>query len=142
MTHAKSGDTVKIHYTGKLNDGTVFADSKEREPLQFVIGENRIIPGIEEVVVGMNTGESKTVEISADKAFGPYQEEMVQVVNRSQFPEDMEPKVGEKIQMTDGAGRTIVVIVKEISGAEVTLDTNHPLAGKNLTFDIELIEIT
>lgn len=132
----------KFTMTGKLNDGTVFADSRERDPLQFVIGENRIITGIEEVVVGMSAGESKRVEISADKAFGQYREEKVQVVNRSQFPADMEPKVGEEIQMTDGAGRTVVVVVKEISGADVTLDTNHSLAGKNLTFDIELIEIT
>ncbi len=141
MAEAKSGDTVKVHYTGKLNDGTVFANSREREPLQFVIGEKRIIPGLEEVVVGMSPGESKTANIPADKGFGPYQDKMVQVVNRSQFPTDLEPKIGEQIQMTDGIGRTTIVTIKEISGSNVTLDTNHLLAGKDLMFDIELIEI-
>jgi len=141
MTQAKLGDTVRVHYTGRLEDGTVFDTSIDRDPLQFTIGEGWLIPGFEEAVVGMNPGESKTTTIPADKAYGPYYEEMVVEVSRSQFPEDLEPEVGQQLQILQADGRAIVVRVTEVSESSVTLDANHPLAGKDLIFDIQLMEI-
>ncbi|MHC4192887.1 MAG: FKBP-type peptidyl-prolyl cis-trans isomerase [Planctomycetota bacterium] len=141
MLQAKLGNTVKVHYTGKLDDGTVVATSINAEPLRFVIGGERIIGGLEEAVVGMRPGESKTTKVQADKAFGPHDEDLVRVVKRGVFPTDLDPKVGQKLNMTERGGRTTVVTVIEISGSKVTLDTNHPLAGKDVTFDIELVEI-
>ena len=139
MARAKSGDTVKVHYTGRLDDGTVFGSSNGREPMQFVIGENSILAGLKEAVVGMAPGESKTTKIAADKAFGPYLEEAVKVVNRNKCPKDVE--LGQKLEMTEHDGRSTVVKVIEMSGSKVSLDTNHPLAGEDLTLDIELLEI-
>ncbi|MHC1585063.1 MAG: FKBP-type peptidyl-prolyl cis-trans isomerase [Candidatus Syntropharchaeia archaeon] len=141
MAQAKIGDTVKVHYTGKLEDGTVFDTSIDREPLQFTIGERQIIPGFEEAVVGMSPGESKTTKIPSDKAYGPHHRELVVVVNRSQFPENFEPVVGEQLEIRQPGGHPILVMVTEVSESTVTLDANHPLAGKDLTFEIELVEI-
>lgn len=138
---AKTGDTVKVHYTGKLDDGTVFDTSNEREPLQFTIGEEQVIPGFEQAVIGMKPGESVTVKIPVDKAYGPYHEEWVIVVERDQFSADLEPEVGQRLQMTQADRRIIMVTVTDISESSVTLDANHPLAGKDLTFEIRLVEI-
>ena len=138
---AKDGDTVKVHYTGKLEDGTVFDTSIERDPLQFTIGEGQLIPGFEQAVVGMSPGESKTVEIPADEAYGPYREEMVLVVDRDQLPPDLQPEVGQQLQMRQEDGQIILVTVIDVSESSVTLDANHPLAGQDLTFDIQLVEI-
>jgi len=139
MARTKSGDTVKVYYTGRLDDGKVFASSSEQEPLQFVIGRNRMIAGFEEAAVGMTPGESKTAKIPADKAFGPHRRDMVQVVERSQCPTDV--ALGQRLEVTDQSDRTTVAKVTDVSESKVTLDTNHPLAGKELTFDIELVEI-
>ena len=141
MARAKSGDTVKVHYTGRLEDGTVFGSSIGRESMQFVIGKSHIITGLKEAVVGMAPGESKTTTITADKAFGPYIEDVVKVVNRNQCPKDLE--LGQKLKMTDLSGRSRTTVGKVIglSKSTVTLDTNHPLAGKDLTVDITLLEI-
>jgi len=141
MTQAKLGDTVRVHYTGRLEDGTVFDTSLDREPLRFTIGEGWLIPGFEEAVIGMNPGESKTTVIPADQAYGPHYEEMVIEVDRDQFPEDLEPEVGQQLQILQSDGRAIIVTVTEVSESSVTLDANHPLAGKDLTFDIQLMEI-
>ncbi|MFQ6057453.1 MAG: peptidylprolyl isomerase [Anaerolineae bacterium] len=141
MAQAKHGDTVKVHFTGKLEDGTVFDTSINRDPLQFTIGEGQIIPGFEQAVVGMNPGESKTTKVPADKAFGPHREEMVLVVERNQLPVHLQPKVGQQLQMRQADGQIILVKVTDVSESSVTLDANHPLAGKDLTFDIQLIEI-
>jgi FKBP-type peptidyl-prolyl cis-trans isomerase 2 len=141
MRQAKLGDTVKVNYTGKLDDGTVVATSIGRKPLEFVIGRKRIIAGLEEAVVGMRPGETRTVKVPANKAFGAHHENMVRTVNRSKFPVDPEPKAGQRFEMTEGDWRTAVVTVKEVSGSKVALDTNHPLAGEDVTFDIELIDI-
>ena len=141
MGQAKRGDTVKVHYTGKFEDGTVFDTSDGREPLQFKIGEGKVILGFEEAVVGMSPGESKEAEIAVDKAYGPYQDEMLQVVERNQFPPDLNPEVGQHLQLHQPDGRIVVVTVKETSDSNVTLDANHPLAGKNLAFEIKLVEI-
>ena len=141
MAQAKHGDTVKVHYTGKLEDGTVFDTSINRDPLQFTIGEGQIIPGFEQAVVGMNPGESKTTKVPADKAYGPHYKERVLAADRNQFPVDLKPEIGQKLQIRRTDGQTIVVTVTDVSESSVTLDANHPLAGKDLTFDIQLIEL-
>jgi len=141
MTEAKKGDTVKIHYTGKLDDGTVFDTSDGRDPLEFTLGEGKVIPGFEEAVLGMNASDSKTTTIPSAEAYGPHHEEMVVEVDRGQFPPDITPEIGQQLQMQRPDGQKMVVAVTEVSESTVTLDANHPLAGKDLTFDIELVEI-
>ena len=131
-----------MHYTSKLDDGTVFDSSIDREPEQFTIGVGQVIPGLEQAVVGMNPGESKTVNIPSDKAYGPYHNEMAQVIARSQFPKHFKPEVGEKLQGRKANGQTITLMVTGVSESSVTLDANHPLAGKNLTVDIQLIDVS
>ena len=141
MAKAKNGDTVKIHYTVWLENGTVFDTSINHDPLQFTIGEGRIIPGFEQAVVGMNPGESKTTKVLANKAYGPHRKEKVATIPRNQFPAHLKPKVGQQLQIPHADGRTAVVTVTDVSESSVTLDANHPLAGKDLIFDIQLMEI-
>lgn len=141
MAEAKSGDTVKVHYTGKLDDGTVFQTSIGREPLELIIGEERIIPAFEQAIIGMNPGDSKSIDVPAESAFGPYREDLLRTIDRSQFPTDVEPEVGQRLNMSQGNGRTIVVTVADLSESSVTLDANHPLAGEDLAFDIQLVEV-
>lgn len=138
---AKRGDTVKVHYTGKLDDGTVFDSSVNQEPLEFTIGTGSIIPGFENAVLGMSPGDSKTEHIPADQAYGPYVEEMVVTVDRQQLPEGIQPEVGQQFQIQQSPDQIIPVIVTDVSDSKVTLDANHPLAGEDLTFDIELVAI-
>jgi peptidylprolyl isomerase len=141
MAQAKHGDTVKVHYTGKLEDGTVFDTSTEREPLEFTIGEGNIIPGFEKAVVGMDPGQSKTEVIPTEQAYGPYQEEMVVTIDRKQMPAEIAPEIGQQLHIQQPNGQVLPVIITDVSDATVTLDANHPLAGENLTFDIQLVEI-
>ncbi len=141
MVQAQLGDTVKVHYTGKLEDGTVFDSSAERDPLEFSLGEGRVIAGFEEAVVGMSPGDSKSASIPADRAYGPYRQEMVMVVDRQQIPADLSVNVGQQLQIRQKSGEAIPVIVTDVSESKVTLDANHPLAGQDLTFDIRLVEI-
>jgi peptidylprolyl isomerase len=141
MAQAKKGDEVKVHYTGKLDDGTVFDSSEGREPLQFKIGEGQVIPGFEEGVVGMNTGDTKTISIPSGQAYGPHHDEMVIVVDKSQFPEGMNPELGDQLQMQHPSGQVVLVTVVDVSDKDVTLDANHPLAGKDLTFNVELVDV-
>ncbi|PZO45730.1 MAG: peptidylprolyl isomerase [Leptolyngbya sp.] len=141
MTQAKTGDSVSIHYTGKLQDGTVFDSSRDRDPLQFAIGNGEVIPGFEAAVVGMTPGDAKTEVIPAESAYGPRQPEMVMVVERQQIPADIPLDVGLQLQLQGPAGQTVPVMVTDLSEAEVTLDANHPLAGETLIFDIELVAI-
>lgn len=141
MAQAKSGDTVKVHYTGKLEEGTVFDSSSNRDPLQFIVGQGQIIPGFEQVVVGMSPGESKTEKIPMEQAYGPYREEMVLEVDRQQMPTDVQPEVGQQLQVRQQSGQSVPVLVTEVTQSKVRLDANHPLAGKDLVFDIELVEI-
>lgn len=141
MAKAESGDSVKIHYKGTLSDGTVFDSSAGREPLQFTLGSGQVIQGFDEAVIGMEVGESKTAEIPAVKAYGPWHEEMVISIGRDQFPADITPEVGQKLELQQHGGQLVIVEVTEVSGESVTLDANPPLAGKDLTFDIELVEI-
>ncbi|UCD71155.1 MAG: peptidylprolyl isomerase [Syntrophobacterales bacterium] len=142
MVKAKNGDTVKVHYTGKLEDGTVFDSSENREPLEFTVGEGKIIPGVEQVVVGMSPGESKTKKIPADQAFGPYRDELVVEVDRQQIPADVKLEVGKRLQFRHTNGRATQALVTGVSESKVTLDANHPLARSDLIFDIQLLEIT
>jgi peptidylprolyl isomerase len=141
MIKAKSGDTVKVHYTGKLDDGNVFDASSNRAPLKLIIGRNRVIPTFEQAIIGMQPGESKTIKIPADKAFGPYRKELVRIIERNIFPADLKPKVGQRLTATNVAGKSVAVTVTEVSESTVTIDANHLLAGEDLTFNIELIEI-
>jgi len=141
MTHAKEGDMVKVHYTVKLGNGTVIGSTTNHEPLQFTIGEGQILPGFEEAVVGMNPGELKTIEIFADQAFGPHLDEMVVVIDRARLPEDFNPKIGEQVQFRQGDGQIATVLVTDVSGSSITIDANHPLAGKDLTFDIQFLKV-
>jgi peptidylprolyl isomerase len=138
---AKDGDTVKVHYTGTLEDGTVFDTSLERDPLEFTLGQGQLIPGFEQAVTGMKVGESKTVNIPADQAYGPHRDELVLEMERSQFPEDIDPEVGQRLQMQQTDGGIVIVTVTDVSETTVTIDANHILAGKNLTFEIELVGI-
>ena len=140
-TIANDGDTVKVHYTGALEDGTVFDTSREREPLEFTLGEGQLIPGFEEAVMGMQVGQTKTVTIPAEEAYGPHHDEMVMVVERDKLPEGLKPAIGQRLQMQQPDSGTAVVVVTDVSETTITIDTNHPLAGKGLAFEIELVEI-
>jgi len=141
MAQAKPGDTVKVHYTGKLADGTVFDSSLNEEPLEFTIGQGQVIPGFEEAVTGMNPGQSKITKITSDKAYGSYREDMVLVVERDRLPAEPQPEVGQQMEMRNPDGTGLVLTVKEVGESNVTLDANHPLAGQDLRFDIQLLEI-
>ena len=138
---ANDGDTVRVHYTGKLEDSTVFDSSLERDPLEFTLGEGKVIPGFEDAVRGMQVGQAKTVTLPAEEAYGPYLDEMVWVIGREQLPPELKPEVGQRLQMTQQDGTSIVVPVVDVSETTITVDANHPLAGKDLTFEIELLEI-
>ena len=142
MDKAKQGNCVKVHYRGSLDSGEVFDTSQDREPLEFTIGEGRVIAGFEDAVIGMIPGEEKSVRIPSAEAYGPRREEMVAVFNSGQFPEDLAPAVGQILQLKRDDGMLIQVMVTDVTGDQVTLDANHPLAGKDLTFDLKLIEIT
>lgn len=141
MTQAKEGDTVKVHYTGKLEDGTVFDTSTERDPLEFTIGEGEVISGFEQAVVGMAPGEKKTATIPPEEAYGPHRDDMTLTVDRDQFPEDIEPQMGQQLRVQQSDGRAAIVTISEVSESTVTLDANHPLAGRSLMFDIQLVDI-
>lgn len=140
MEQAKSGDTVRIHYTGRLDDGSVFDSSRERDPLEFRLGSGQVIPGFDRAVDGMSPGEEKTITIPAAEAYGLRREEMVMRVGRDEFPPDLQPEVGQRLQMSQGT-QMVVVVVTEVDEDGVTLDANHPLAGQNLTFDLQLVSI-
>ncbi|MEE9614548.1 MAG: peptidylprolyl isomerase [Thermodesulfobacteriota bacterium] len=141
MSPAKIGDTVMIHYTGTLEDGTVFDSSEGRVPLQFTLGEGMVIPGFETAVTGMSPTETKTEKIPAAEAYGPYVEDLVVVVGKEHLPDDLKPEVGRQLELHQEEGKTTVVTITEVNETNVTLDANHPLAGKDLTFRIELVEI-
>jgi FKBP-type peptidyl-prolyl cis-trans isomerase 2 len=141
MTEVKTGDTVRIHYTGTLDDGSVFDSSRDREPLEFTVGSGQIIPGLEQAIPGMKIGEEKTVAIPCDLAYGPHDPNGRQAIPRDQVPEHIPLELGTALQMQLPDGRAMAVTVAEVTEAEVVLDANHPLAGKDLTFDVEMVEI-
>jgi peptidylprolyl isomerase len=141
MSKAKNGDTVRVHYTGKLENGRVVETSKNNDPLQFKIGDGEVILGLEEAVVGMEEGEEKTAKISSSKGYGPHKKEMVAKVEKSRFPDHINPEIGQRLKVVQPDGTATRVTVTDVSESKVTLDANHPLAGKDLVFDIRLIEV-
>lgn len=141
MQQAKSGDRVKVHYHGKLRNGETFDSSQGREPLEFTVGSGQVIKGFDEGVKGMEVGEKKTVEIPADDAYGQKDQQNVIEFPKDQFPPDMKPEVGMQLMLSNGAGQNFNVTVVEVKDDTVVLDANHPLAGQDLIFDIELVGI-
>lgn len=141
MAQAKLGDTVRVNYTGRLDDGTVFDSSLRSGPLEFTIGDGQLIPGFENAVIGMTPGETKTQRIPAEEAYGPHADFLVIEVDRRRVPPELDPKVGDRLQLQHPDGRVTPVLVTAVTESSITLDANHPLAGKDLTFDIELLEI-
>jgi peptidylprolyl isomerase len=141
MSEAKSGDTVKIHYTGTLEDGTQFDSSKGRDPLEFQLGSGQVIPGFDKAVEGMAVGEEKSVTIVSEDAYGPHHQQMVQELPKSALPDGLEPETGMALQAQSQDGRPLTLMVTEVGDESITVDANHPLAGKDLNFDIELVAI-
>jgi peptidylprolyl isomerase len=142
MTQAKKGDNIEIHYTGKLADGSVFDSSVDRDPLAFTLGEGQLIEGFEEAVYGMGEGDKKTVTIPPAKGYGERNDDMVLEVPRSQFPEDIDPVEGQQLQVQNEDSQEILVYIAKVTDDTVTLDANPPLAGKELTFELELVNIS
>jgi FKBP-type peptidyl-prolyl cis-trans isomerase 2 len=138
---ASAGDAVRVHYTGKLEDGTVFDSSEEEDPLEFTVGEDQVIPGFEKAVKGMRPGESTTVSIDPDEAYGEHREDMVKRMSRDQIPDEVPTEVGQQLQLRMENGDDIPVIVTSVTDEIVTVDANHPLAGRTLVFDIEVEDI-
>ncbi len=141
MQQVKSGDTVKVHYHGKLTDGTTFDSSEGREPLEFEVGSGSVIAGFDTGVTGMSVGEKKTINIPVDEAYGPKQDDLLMEFPMDRFPPDMNPEIGMQLNMSNGAGQNFPVVITEVNEDLVILDANHPLAGEDLTFDLELVEI-
>jgi len=141
VAQAKEGDEVQVHYTGKLEDGTVFDTSEDGEPLSFTIGENRVIPGFEEAVTGMEPGDTKTTEVEPEQAYGEHREDMVMEMEQDQIPDEVEPEVGQQLQLRLENGQTVPVLITALGEDSVTIDANHPLAGRKLIFDIELVDV-
>lgn len=141
MTQVKPGDKVRIHYTGTLSDGTTFDSSEGRDPLEFTVGSGEIIPGLDSALPGMAAGESKTVEIPCAEAYGEHNPEARQAIPRAQVPDNIPLEVGTRLQLQTPEGQVMPVTVAEVTDEAVVLDANHPLAGKDLTFAIELVSI-
>jgi FKBP-type peptidyl-prolyl cis-trans isomerase 2 len=141
MQQAKNGDTVKVHYHGRLTDGTTFDSSEGREPLEFQVGSGSVIAGFDQGIEGMSIGEKKTINIPVEQAYGPKDPGMIVEFPIANFPPDMKPEVGMHLNMTNGSGQVIPVVITGVAADLVTLDANHPLAGQDLIFDIELVAI-
>ncbi|MEE9200811.1 MAG: peptidylprolyl isomerase [Candidatus Brocadiales bacterium] len=141
MAQAKAGDTVRVHYSGSLEDGEVFDSSLERKPLEFSLGHGMVVPGFENAVIGMDIGETKTVSIPPEGAYGPHFQERTLVVEQSQVPPNIDPQIGMKLQLPSPEGGMSGAVITNVTEDTVTLDMNHPLAGKTLTFEIKLVEI-
>jgi peptidylprolyl isomerase len=141
MTKAKNGDTVQVHYTGKLDSGEIFDTSHGGDPLSFELGTRQVIPGFEAAIVGMSVGDLVTVKILCKDAYGPPREELVIPVKRSEFPDELAPEVGMQLAMRGEDGEQVPVTIAGVSEKDITLDANHPLAGEDLTFEIALISI-
>ncbi|WP_121665395.1 FKBP-type peptidyl-prolyl cis-trans isomerase [Mesonia aquimarina] len=141
MSQVKQNDTVKIHYTGKLNNGQVFDSSLEREPIEFTVGGGQIIPGLENGLIDMEVNQKKTIEISKDEAYGDAKDELFMEVPKSQLPQEIEPEVGMGLVSKNPDGTERQLRVAEVKDEAIVVDANHPLAGQDLTFEVELIEI-
>ncbi len=138
---AKANDRVKVHYRGTLQDGTVFDSSVGKEPFEFIIGEGKVIPGFEKSIIGMSVGDVKTVTLAPEEGYGPRKKELCAVVARCRFPETINLRSGAKLEVQSSTGKSAQAVVLDVTESEVTLDLNHPLAGQELIFELELIEI-
>lgn len=141
MSKVKDGDTVKVHYTGTLKNGEVFDTSAEREPLEFTLGQGQLIPGFEKAVIGLAVGESTSVDIPSEEAYGEKRDDLLINVPKNQLPADVTPQIGMQLQVNQQNGQPVPVRVVGIEEEELTLDANHPLAGKDLNFQIEVVEV-
>ncbi len=141
MSTAAAGNKVKVHYTGTFDNGEVFDSSRDAQPLEFEVGAGQVIPGFDQAVVGMAVGDSKKVHLPVEEAYGPYNEQMVFDADPSQFEEGLTPEVGQQFQTQTEDGHPMLLTVKEVKEDKITLDANHPMAGKALNFDLELVEI-
>jgi peptidylprolyl isomerase len=141
LSTAEQGSTVKVHYTGTLKNGQQFDSSREREPLEFTLGEGKLIPGFEEAVTGMEEGDVESITIPAKEAYGERRDDLVVEVSKEELPQNAEPEVGMQLELKNQDGQAIPVQITEIKDEVVVLDANHPLAGKDLNFEIELLEI-
>lgn len=141
MAQARTGDHVRVNFTGRLDDGTVFATSATTDPLEFTLGNNEVLPQIEDAVEGMESGDTKTVCISSEEAFGPRREDLIQEIPRDSLPVDMSVEIGQQLWIDQPNDEPVLVSVADVSDETITLDANHPLAGEDLTFDIELLGV-
>jgi peptidylprolyl isomerase len=141
MSKAKDGDKVKVHYTGKFEDGEVFDSSVDRDPLEFTLGQGQVIPGFENGIKGMEIGEKKSITVAPQEGYGERHDQNIIEVKKSVFPADIEPEVGRQLQVQSPDGNRMNVVITDVKDETVTLDANHPLAGKTLVFDVELVEI-
>lgn len=141
MQQVKSGDTVNVHYHGKLTDGSTFDSSEGREPLQFTVGQGQVIKGFDDALVDMKVGDKKTVQIPVNDAYGERRDDMLMEYPKNDFPPDMKPEAGMQLQMSDNQGNVFPVVIAEVLEDAVVLDANHPLAGQDLVFEIELVSI-
>ena len=141
MSVAKNGDKVKVHYTGTLDDGTEFDSSNGKEPLEFTLGSGQVIPGFDKGIEGMEVSGKKSINIPVEEAYGPRRDELVVSVPRNEMPADLDPQVGMPLQVQSQDGQVLHVMIADVKDDSVTLDGNHPLAGQNLNFELELIEI-
>jgi peptidylprolyl isomerase len=141
MTQAKTGDTVKVHFEGSLEDGSIFGSTINDEPFEFTIGQKHMLPGFENAVIGMQKGDTKTITLPPEEAYGLHKKELVHVMNRSGFPKEINLEIGKTLRVRTQDGKYIVVTIKDITEDSIVLDENEPLAGETLTFNIELIDI-
>ena len=141
MTEAKTGDRVKVHFTGYLEDGTVFGSTMDEAPFEFTIGEKHMLPGFEHAVIGMKKGDTKTITLSPEEAYGQPKKELITVMEKSGFPKEINLEVGKRLRVRTQEGKYAIVTIKDIREDSIVLDANDPLAGKILTFNIKLVEI-
>lgn len=141
MTVAAPGNTVRFHFVGKLEDGTEFDSSSEKGPAEVELGKGGVMPALENALTGMETGDRKTVTIAAADAFGPRRDDLIQTLERNRIPKDIELAPGKRLTAADEAGQTVNLVVTDLTDTTVTVDGNHPLAGQDLTFDLEMVEI-
>ena len=141
MSQVKANNTVKVHYTGKLSDGQVFDTSEGKEPIEFVLGQGQLIPGFEQGLIDMKVNEKKTITIAKEEAYGEVNDQLIQEIDRANLPQDMEPKVGMGLVSKSPEGQEMNLMIVEVKDKSVVIDGNHPLAGRDLVFDLEVVEI-
>ena len=141
MSQVKENNTIKVNYTGKLSNGQIFDTSEGKEPIEFILGQGRLIPGFEKGLIDMKLNEKKTIEIAKDQAYGDVNDNLIQEINKAELPQDMEPKVGMGLVSKSPDGKEINLMVVEVKDESIVIDGNHPLAGHDLIFDVEVVEI-